>query len=296
MPYHLEKGATLRLLELYVNKPRPEMRSMLDQLRAAAGSATWLGDAVPDLWQDPRFSFSPAGSGTATRDEIITKWLGFVPDGSGGWVPGAGDTTGYWIAYKGDVSEIMRRAFVWALELSLGLAPGGTGPGRQQPWKVEFFWKCPGPWFETWVVNRPVNKRGSEHRGLISVVFMTPSHDLSNVAESPIAEHAKAMVAGTGHPVPSWQDDYEQLGEPFPDPSVTGRPRVPAEDRRYATWIVTHADHQTTGAVDVTTNTTEFADFAEWGIPTLNIYEGVGDVVIVSPSMAAGGVRQDGTV
>jgi hypothetical protein len=295
MPYHLEKGATLRLLELHVNKPRSDMRAMLDVLRASVGKPDWLADAVPTLWQDPRFNNPQSVNGATARDDIIEKWLGYKRKRNGGWQKIGGPTTGYWIAYHGDVSEIMRKALAWALELSLGLPPDGKGPGRDRPWPIELFWKCPAPWFESWVVTRPVNAKGSAHRGLISVVFMTPSHRLSNVAESPLADNPTSTVPGATHPVPSWQDDYEQLGAAFPDPNMA-RPRVAAQDRKWATWVVTHENHKTVGSVDVTTDTTTFADFAEWGIPQLSIYKGVGKTVIVSPSMAAGGVKEDGTV
>ena len=48
--------------------------------------------------------------------------------------------------------------------------------------------------------------------------------------------------------------------------------------------------------VIVTNNPSNPSDFSDWGIPQLNIYRGDGDVVIVAPSMPAGGVTYDGVV
>jgi hypothetical protein len=117
------------------------------------------------------------------------------------------------------------------------------------------------------------------------------------VAESPVAHSATTFPPGVTHAIPSWQDDYEVLGEPHPDPQdFPGRPEVPAVDRQFSTWIVTHRDHVTAGSIDVTTNTAGAADFADWGVPQVSIYAGQGDIVIVSPSVAAGGVPADGEI
>ena len=289
MPYHLEKGATLRLLEQHLNASRKQRRALLDTIRASPpGDVGWLGQGLPSLWADTRFERSPQKTGTAVLDDVKRRWFGYEEQG-GRWQPVPGrPTTGYWIAYQGEVAEIMRRAFQWALELSFGLEPGEEGPGRVDPWPIEAFWKCPAPWFEAWVLERPIGGAG-----LVSIVLVTPSHERSNVSESPIATSPVSMVPGASHPVPSHEDDYEVLGRPHP--TNPNRPRVPAADRRWSTWIVTHENHRTGGQVNVTSNTV-MADFSDWGIPRLRIYEGVGDVVVVSPSMAAGGVKQDGTV
>lgn len=298
MPYHLEKGPTLRLLEQHLAVGRAGLRTVLDQLRASAGSVDWVAHALPALWADPRFQAAPQGSGAGVRDDIVRRWFGYerttpVGSASESWARLASPTTGYWIAYDGDVGEIVRRALVWAVELALGLEPGAKGPGRNRPYPIEVFWKCPAPWFEAWVVQRPADHGGSP-RGVISIVFVTPSHVGSNVAESPLAASASASPPGSAHPVPSWQGDYEVLGvRPEAGAAV---PKVAPSRREYATWVVTHADHQLGGSVSVTSNTAAAADFAEWGIPQLGIYHGTGDVVIVSPSFPSGGVKADGSV
>jgi hypothetical protein len=292
MPYHLEKGPTLLIVEQYLNAGQPVMRQLLNVLRASEGTLDWIENGLTALWADPAFSQAPSGSGIGARDDIVTKWFGYS-DPTGPKDPGL--TTGYWIAYDGDVAEIVRRTLCWALELSLGIEPGDNGSGRSNPWPIEVFWKCPTPWFEGWVATRPA--RGGGWRGpsgTVTIVFMTPSHVGANVSESPIATSATAQPAPGVPSVPSWQDDYEVLGQPVP---VTGRPRVRAIDRSYATWVVTHQNHAThPGEVIITSNTTEPSDFTDWGIPQLSIYRGEGDVVVVAPSMAAGGVTYNGTV
>jgi hypothetical protein len=359
MPYHLEKGPTIRVLEQHLNGTAAQRRAMLSAARSSVGSVDWLVNGIPGLWSDTRFTHSPLGSGEAVRDALIQNWLGFQQDPAGTWAPAGGTTTGYWVAYQGNVNEIVRRTVQWALEVSLGLAPGAEAPGRDDPWPIEVFWKCPTPWFEGWVVTRPVPAamspdtgagtgtvpsgcadpgplvsraweglgrlvgRASEtarnrggpppggtaptpaappapapvERGLVTIIFMSPSHIGANVAESPIAHSPTTMPPGVSHAIPSWQDDYEVLGEAHPDPTgFPGRPRVPANERRWATWVVTHRDHHLAGTLDVTANTAVAADFADWGIPQLGIYAGEGDVVVVAPSVPAGGVPHDGEV
>jgi hypothetical protein len=61
-------------------------------------------------------------------------------------------------------------------------------------------------------------------------------------------------------------------------------------------WVVTHRNHVTTGSPAVTTDMTTFGDFWDWGIAQLSVYEGQDPVVVVSPSLAAGGVKHDGKV
>jgi len=300
MPYQIEKGAGLRLIENYINAPRPEMRGMLQVLRDSdqADDLNWITTGLPQLWADRVFTRGPLGSGTAVLEHILRDWFGYTHVGSD-WVkdPSASDT-GFWIAYRGDVDKIVRRALRWAFEIALGLPPGDDGPGRRRPWQIELFWKCLAPWFETWVVHRPIQHTST---GLVSVFFVTPTHQGANIAESPIATSPQSRVADLANPVPSTQDDYEELGQPHPDPT---RPRVPAIQRSYGTWVVTHRRHESSQELEVTNNAraTDFAgvvdaaDFVDWGIPQLSRYLGHEDIVIVSPSSAAGGVKYDGGI
>jgi hypothetical protein len=295
MPYHLEKGGTLRLLEKWLNKPSTNRPALIEMLRTATAPAAWIEHPLLDgFWGDAAFNIDvpldPNG-GIARRTEIIRNWFGHegVP---GNWQKVEKPTTGYWIAYNGEVEEIMRRALVWALELSLGVGPGQPVGSKSRSWDIEFYWKCPCPWFEAWVLQRPVEAAKPKGRGVVSVVFLTPSHKGSNVAESPIATAAKTMtVGGPPHPVPSTEPHYQVIRN---DGTLTPVEPTEPHERQYAMWVATHEDHTTTGTEVVTVDTTSAADFQEWGIPQLNIYAGMNDVVVVSPSMAAGGVKQGG--
>jgi hypothetical protein len=298
MPYHLEKGPLLRIIERNLNADRPTMQAMLGTLQAAIAtnseSMDWL-DAATALWSDPGFNKPLSPPGAQMRERIITEWFGYESNGSGGWrrPPVPPPTTGYWIGYRGDVHAIVRRAFAWAIELALG-----TGAKEHaQPWPIELFWKCPAPWFEAWVVSRPAAGGTS---GLVTVVLVSPSHRAAVVADSPIAHSDTASPSWAQHPVPSWEDDYEWLGQ-VTHP-VADRPRVkPATDRDFAMWVVSQREHVRFGNVPRSEqarqeDTRVGAPFSQWWIPQLAMYEGRGDVVVVAPSMAAGGVKHDGTV
>src|SRR5262245_23155080 len=97
MPYHLEKGPTVRLLEQHANGTADEMRATLDSLRNSVGSIDWVFNAMPGLWEDPLFAHHPLGSGKAVQEAFVRNWLGFQ-EVAGVWQPGTGTTTGYWVA------------------------------------------------------------------------------------------------------------------------------------------------------------------------------------------------------
>lgn len=309
MPYLLEKGGTFRLFEEYLNTGQPERRAFLQVVRNScradnlAGQLDWFVQGPPGLWNDPAFAQKPvpegaeAWTGARERDLLIKKWFGFVTDDSGNWVQhmsalrsmGSPSTTGFWIAYEGEVHRIMCAAVRWALELSLGLGPNDNDDGRDDPWPIELFWKCLAPWFEAWVVQRPTNGPGT---GLVSIVLVTPTHDGANVAESPIATSA-TVLSDNGRGVPSTGRDYEVLAVDGHGPPAPPPPAAP--DRTYAMWVVTHRNQIKSGAVTVANNAGD-SDIADWGIAQLACYQGNGDIVVVSPSMAAGGIKHDGSV
>jgi hypothetical protein len=311
MPYLLEKGGTLRIFEEYLNKGQPERRAFLAVVRNSckandlAGQLNWFVQGPPSLWADARFALRPvpAGEQPWTGDKecnlLIKNWFGFKRNSSGEWVTymsasrsaGSPPTTGFWIAYEGKVHRIVCAAVRWALELSLGLGPKDEGPGRDDPLRIELLWKCLAPWFEAWVLRRPTD--GPFGRGLVSVVLVTPTHDGANVAESPIATSPTVASVG-GQGVPSTGPDYEVLAMDGLGTAAT--PAVPAAHRTHAMWVVTHRKQVKSGTVTVVDNNTAPSDLADWGIAQLACYQGNGDIVVVSPSMAAGGIKHDGSV
>lgn len=56
--------------------------------------------------------------------------------------------------------------------------------------------------------------------------------------------------------------------------------------------MITHANHVQNGVWQ----TALYSDMADWGIPSVGVYQGTGDVMVVSPSMASGGIKADGSV
>ncbi len=299
MPYHLEKGPTLRLLESALNGlTKTQLRQRFQRLNAEDTSLDWLfGEEV---WADTAFERGPNVNGAAVVDRIAREWFGYAAQEDGSYTPQQTPTTGYWIAYQGAVDKVVRRTLAWAVQIALGLESDGTGPSRSTKWEIELFWKCPSPWFEGWVISRPVQPPPAGgggkrlNRGLVTVIFMSPPHEGSNVAESPIAVSPKPTKAGIPYRVPSWQADYEQVWPRSQQWPPDKQPR--AVDRQYGTWVITHRDHVKTGTVVLTTNPAVPTDYADWEIPQLAIYSGVEPVVVVSPSMPAGGVEHDGTV
>src|SRR5918993_5500209 len=142
MPYYLEKGPVLTLIETYINRPHPGQHKVLQVLRdaetnAAAAPASavpatgWL-NVLPDLWKDPAFKKMPG-----ITDHIVDHWFG-LERGAAGWeLPDSSlAETGLWIDYRGDVLGIVRRTLRWALEVSLGLMPDETGPGPSSPARI----------------------------------------------------------------------------------------------------------------------------------------------------------------
>ena len=290
MPYYLEKGPMLTLMETYINRHRPGKRETLRILREAEKqprSIDWVAKVLPGLCDDEVLKKAPAGTMTP-HDHVLKHWFGYYPTGPGGaWVPRNAPTTGFWINYRGDVNSIVRRTLRWAVEISLGLMPGEERPGRPDPYPIEFFWMCNTNWFEGWVMQRPTGHGGR----LVTVLFATPSHTGAVVATSPIATEAKVMPVGALHAVPSLQDDYERIGGPPPSPPT--RPR--AVERPYATWVVTHAHNQLPQRT--LPNNTGPSPMGSGGVLHAE-YEGTDDPgtdgpVIVSPSFPAGGVPYD---
>jgi hypothetical protein len=310
MPYHLEKGPTLRVIEKTINAD-PE-RAWQRICRSQGGPLDWLlgDDATQATWNDPALhEWAARAKGTEKKAQspqaaIARDWFGYRLRG-GKWAPESPPTknkpltTGYWIAYDGDVNAIVRRTLCWALDIALD--PDENGKPRRA-WELELFWKCPSPWFEGWVLG------GNDKRRVVSVIFVTPANRGANVAESPIATQptTKNPNKKLKYPVPSTQADYLEITD-----SLSAQQIAAARNRAYSTWVVTHAKHITTGIEKVTTNPVGSGiptDYADWKIPQLAIYSGYQKgsnprrrgapepIVIVSPSQNAGGVKADGSV
>ena len=102
------------------------------------------------------------------------------------------------------------------------------------------------------------------------------------------------LLAGAG--VPSTGRDYEVLAVDAGRGVAGARAAPAAPNRTYAMWVVTHTRQIKSGFVTVVDNNAAPSDLADWGIAQLACYQGNGDIVVVSPSMAAGGIKHDGSV
>jgi hypothetical protein len=286
MPYYLEKGPMLTLMENYINGQGQTKRETLQVLRDAEadpGAIGWVAQVFPGLCAEAEQKGPP---GMSPHDHVLKHWFGYEPAGDGGaWRLRTTPTTGFWIDYKGDVNSIVRKTLRWALEISLGLMPDEDRPGRPDPDPIEFFWMCNTNWFEGWVMQRPTGHGGR----MVTVLFATPGHTGAVVATSPIAVEAKVMPQGFPHAVPSLQADYELLGvQADPPPN---RPR--AVDRPFATWVVTHSyNHAVQTPVQTPANNAA-PSAPGTGYAQHAVYHGTDQTVIVSPSFPAGGVPYD---
>jgi hypothetical protein len=290
MPYYLEKGPVLTLIEKYINRSVPGKRAVLEKLRAAERAAAgpgvdWVKDALPDLWADPAFDAVPK-----TFPHVLEHWLGFQQNPvTEVWSPAGHATTGYWKDYEGNVNAILLAAFRWALEMALGLMPSETGPGLNPPARIELFWICSAAWFETWVVQRPT----PSGQRLVSVIFVTPTHTNAQVSTTPVAT-SPTTRAGLGHPVPSTERDYELVSAPPAPPR--GVPAAVGRD--YATWVVTHRRHNLMTTPGNKVKITNTGSETLGVIPAAGgaIWQGSGGPVIVSPSVPAGGAPHTGVI
>lgn len=273
MPYHVEKGPTLTLIEKHLNATTLGNKAdILRRLRpeddANNASPGWLRTAMPSLWQDPLLRTRAPN----TLTNIEQAWFG---------VGAPGGAT--WIGYQGDVNRIVRRALRWALEVSLCLDPYDPipqGPSAPAGAPIEFLWICGIHWFETWVIQRP----GPQGGRIVTVIFLTPAHAGAVVSTTPVATAANTR-AGGGYPVPSTEPDYLLRTFPPTDPG-------PAK-RGHASWVVTHPNHT---RFELLPNNAKGRPLGTQAAPPLAFYVGAGSPVVVSPSVPAGGVPLTGTL
>ena len=154
MPYSLEKGPYLSVIEDYVNGTGIE-RSRRWRSSATATRST---SSTPST----RSRSTPGRTApTQLRDHFKRDWLGYKPDGQGGWLPPppfdevTSPTTGFWQAWHGDCEGVLRLTLIRALEVSLGIPhTQAAAANATQHWPIELFWRCPIPWFEGWVTWR----------------------------------------------------------------------------------------------------------------------------------------------
>src|SRR5262245_4888937 len=271
MPYHLEKGPYFSILEDYCNSSATNVKKALRQLRR--------GDPIPEvagLFNPNSLTAGPSAS--QVKRHMYEDWFGFgynaatqkgVPP-QPALNPPATRTTGYWTEYYGNVEGIVRETLVRTCEVILGLDHEQPIPPGRPPrhLRLEAFWKCGQPWWEGWVTwhlhPTPSNQRP---RGQVTLILATP---------------------GTGDPVLSDPTKGRTSADFKVNPTNTRTSQ--GKERHHGMWVVTHEDHEMLPLL-----TTAPSEVGDWVYPTFTAtFRGVGDVVVVQPSEADGGVLAEG--
>jgi hypothetical protein len=163
MPYNLEQGPYLSMLESLINN---DPQSCLDSLRDDSKSVT-------ALLRDRRANIVGGGdykNSAELADHIDREWLGLRPGGD----PSAA-TSRYWPYWHGDAENIIRETLIRAIEVALGLDHGEpVSTASHQPWYVSLLTACGIRWFEGWVSWRQIGSNAAN--GHVLVLLLTPSH------------------------------------------------------------------------------------------------------------------------
>lgn len=294
MPYHLEKGPMLEVLENLLNdtsRRRQGERVAVRMLRALrdpnrpledtmlVGAGT-LRNAQWDAW--------------AWQEHLARDWFGKVGQPPGPYVrpplPPVPTSTGFWTAFEGDVEGIVRETLRRAIECALGVNHDQPLPAAPfQPvrhWRIDLFLKCAQGWFEGWVTWR---KNGAGARaGQVTTIISTPGNGASLMAGG---QTGSVVRLSPVPPADRQGRDYEL------EPVSTKMPNQNV-DRLQGMWVVTHRRHEKWGPGD----TTQPSPSGDWqppigsgitGRPTdafghyPNVFQ---PIVTVSPSEADGGV------
>lgn len=266
MPYYLEKGPMLSVLEDYFNRDgREGLIRLLLFLRDPANAVVDCG-----AFDTPALTFHAPGPGGVVvawnpakiKQHINEHW--FDADGKEWW----------WNYKPGNAEEIVRQGFIRGIEVALGIDHGvGCDAAelrqiaRDDPWAIEMFWKCGQNWFEVWCVWRRIGTTG-----LVTIMGATPSEDTGNdvVWMTPVAP-----------------DDPVSQSAPYAlNPTSVGR------SGEQGMFVVAQQDNAAVGWASGYPGGPEEA--SQEGVitppPAGALYESSGDVVVVVPAEARGGV------
>ena len=183
------------------------------------------------------------------------------PDPNGDWqykTPTGAEPTGFWTGYQGHPEKILRAAMIGAIEVSLGLPPGGDPVNATREWPIDFYWVCQGPWFQAWVLWREAGNNGH-----VTVTITTP--------------------ATTGHPLTT------KITRVKKDPEYAAPPPPNAYTHSRGMWVYGHEDYDK--KLHISTKPTPFGHIP---FPELVWCAVSRDVVCVSPAEWEGGVLAAG--
>jgi hypothetical protein len=300
MPYHLEKGRYLQLIEDTLNEG---IEAVVDNNSAITFSGLTRRYSMLEYMRtvverdcDPVDGEDPEGGlmmwpGTMTDADIgfpmfrimVEEWFGYRlrADGTLNTKRHPNKPTGMWDGYQGNVERILATSLVRAIEVSLGLEHGDPIPTAAPPrsWPIYFFLKCQQPFFESWVTWQchSINRRAA---GQVTVIWATPGHN------HPVSDHAVPIDLDGDHMddfVSTLRNDGEFLENPSSAPAADLN-----GDPHQGIWVITHRDHKRLNVFD----TSVPSSYLEWGPPLLPIIapESFCDVVTVQPAARSGGI------
>jgi hypothetical protein len=300
MPYHLEKGRYLQLIEDTLNEGIEAVvdnnsavtfngllrrYSMLKYMReVVARPCDPVNGEEPDggmlMWPG---TMKDADIGFPMFRIMAEEWFGYRvrPDGTLDTQRHPNRPTGMWDGYQGNVERILATSLIRAIEVSLGLKHDDPVPTGAPPrsWPIYFFLKCQQPFFESWVTWQchSANRRAA---GQVTVIWATPGHN------HPVSDHAVPIDKNKDHMddfVFTLRNDGEFLEEPESAPAADTN-----GDPHQGIWVVTHRDHKKLNVFD----TSVPSSYLEWGPPLLPIIapEDFTDVVTVQPAARSGGI------
>ncbi|MGH9137434.1 MAG: hypothetical protein ACRD0G_10365 [Acidimicrobiales bacterium] len=317
MPYHLEKGAWLTLLEDYVNGSGARALAALRALRTTTPLTELDFVASPALDGDPDYPTLDARRGHLARD-----WFGREPDGTSSSFIDAvrallpddsaradfdarvepqpedprqaalaiGDAairaglsvpfpnTGFWHRYHGDVEGIVRATLECALEVAFGV------DRETEPNERAIDSRLPIEIFwkcpQRWFEGWVTWRYDRDTgAGQVTVLLATPGSGRP-VLERPLAGQDARLADGP---------DAE--GQPPSELPATPSPLRGANAASKGMWVVSHRDHVLLPNLPAS----RASRAGQWLLPSFGpAYVGVGSVEIVSPSEADGGVAPFG--
>ena len=197
MPYYLEKGPAMSIIEAFVNTPGTRLEAALTKLRATNPDGSYTHrlvecgafDSKSLVFDQPASNPNdPPTHWTVARwkNHMNLHWFGII-DGAGKPKDPAdadrlSEASSWWINYFGaDVEGILRQTIIRAVETAYRIEHGDPLPPVTptfQPWPIELFWKCGQAWFEGWVTWRQLPGPGD--RGLVTTIVCTPAENTGN--------------------------------------------------------------------------------------------------------------------
>jgi hypothetical protein len=220
---------------------------------------------VTAIMRDPpiKIDGGPYANTALLADHIDRDWFGIKPDGDG-----TSGTSRYWGYWRGDAQGIIRETMVRAIEVALGLEHGEDDAGTdRRHWHVSLLTACGIRWFEGWINWRRVG--ADPDGGHVMVLLLTPTHG------KPADPTLLRPTTSSAH---------------SPGPPYEVNPARAVGDQ--GLWAVGTALER---RIDPEPTSAQWVSPGTFPRPHLGpTYVGDGDIVVVAPPEAQGGVLPDG--